>query len=75
MSGEPRPKNPNLNTHANMAINITFFIPNFFMKKGIRRMQRVSEAWDMESKALEFFTAKVPAREGSAAKEPRKVFA
>ena len=58
-----------------MEMSITFLMPNFFMKKGIRRMQRVSEAWEMAMRALEFFTAKVSARVGSDAKEPRKVLA
>ena len=38
----PKPNNPNLNTHANMAIIITFFIPKFLRQKGISSMQQVS---------------------------------
>ena len=75
MEGFPRPKKPKRNTHANMAISITFLMPNFFMHIGISRMHRVSDAWLMAISALEFLTANVFARAGSAAKEPRKVFA
>ena len=74
-SGVPRPKKPNLNTHANIDISITTLMPNLFMKKGISRMQRVSDACEMDISALEFLTAKVPARLGSSANEPRNRFA
>ena len=74
-AGFPRPKNPKRKTQANIAISITFLIPNFFMQNGMRRMQRVSEIWLMEIRALEFLTAKVSARAGSAAKEPRNALA
>ena len=75
MAGLPIPKKAKRSTQANMEMSITFLMPNFFMKNGMRRMHRVSEAWEMAIRALEFFTAKVSARAGSAAKEPRKVFA
>ena len=42
-SGLPIPKNPNLKTHANIAINITFLMPNFFIKKGMSRIHNVSD--------------------------------
>ena len=58
-----------------MAMSITFLMPNLRMAKGMSRIQRVSEACEMAISALEFFTAKVFARDGSAAKEPRKVLA
>ena len=57
MSGDPAPKKPKRKTQANIAINMTFLIPNFFMKKGIRRIHRVSEACEIEIRALEFLTA------------------
>ena len=75
MSGEPSPKNPNRNTHANMAISITFLIPNLFIKNGIRSMHSVSESWEIDISALEFLTAKVSAYSGFSPKEPRKVLA
>ena len=58
-----------------MAMSITFLMPNFFMQKGMSRMQRVSEAWEIAMRALEFFTAKESAKAGLAAKLPRKVLA
>ena len=75
MAGLPAPKKPKRKTQANMAMSITFLMPNFFMQTGISRMQRVSESWLMAIRALEFLTAKVSARAGSAPKEPRKVLA
>ena len=75
MAGLPRPKKPKRNTQANIAISITFLMPNFFIQNGISRMHKVSEAWLMAIRALEFLTAKVSARDGSAANDPRKVLA
>ena len=46
------PKKPNLNTQANIAMSITFLMPNFFMKNGIRRMHSVSDIWLREIRAL-----------------------
>jgi simple sugar transport system ATP-binding protein len=48
----PKPNNPKLNTHANMAIIITFFIPNFFRQKGISSMQQVSLICDNDIRIL-----------------------
>jgi hypothetical protein len=45
------------------------------MKNGIRRMQRVSEIWEMDIRAFEFLTAKASANSGFLAKEPRKALA
>jgi hypothetical protein len=42
-SGEPKEKNPNLITQAIILISITFLIPNFLRKKGIVKMNKVSE--------------------------------
>ena len=75
IDGLPSPKKAKRPTQANMAMSITFLMPKRFMANGMRRMQSVSEAWEMAIRALEFLTAKVFARAGSAAKEPRKVFA
>ena len=74
-AGFPAPNRPKRNTQANIAISITFLMPNFFIAKGISRIQSVSEAWLIAISALEFFTANVFARAGFSAKEPRKVFA
>ena len=75
ISGLPSPKKPKRNTQANIAMSITFFMPNLFIQNGMSSMQRVSEIWLMEIRALEFFTAKVFAKAGFSPKELRKVFA
>ena len=75
MAGLPIPKKAKRPTQANMAMSITFLMPNFFMANGMRRMQSVSEAWEMAMSALEFLTANESAKAGLAAKEPRKVLA
>ena len=50
--GSPAPNNPNLSIHANMAIIITFFIPNLLRQKGMRRIQHVSLICDREMRIL-----------------------
>ena len=75
IAGSPAPKSPKRNTQANIEMSMTFLMPNLFMKKGMSRMHSVSEACEMDIRALEFLTAKVSASSGLAAKERRKVLA
>ena len=57
--GLPRPKKAKRNTHENIAMSITRLMPNLFMKKGIRRMQRVSDIWLSEIRALALLAPQV----------------
>ena len=75
IAGLPRPKKPKRPTQENIAMSITFLMPNFFIQNGMRRMQRVSDACEIAMRALEFFTAKESTYAGLDAKLPRKVFA
>src|SRR5574344_669447 len=59
--GLPMPKKPKRSTHANIAMSITFLMPNFFKKKGINKIHKVSEICDREISILECCTPKVSA--------------
>ena len=59
-----KPKSPKRNTHASMAISITCLMPKRFRKKGISRMQSVSDICDSEIRMLACCTPKVPAYSG-----------
>src|ERR1700744_4618088 len=56
--GLPIPNRPNRKTQAKILISITLLIPNFRKKKGIRRIKRISEIWEMERSKLECRTPK-----------------
>src|SRR5579872_7184978 len=58
--GLPMPNNPKRNTQAKMLISMTFLMPNLCKKKGIVRMNRVSDTWEMESRRLGCFTPNEP---------------
>ena len=73
--GLPAPKKPKRKTHANMAMSMTFLMPNFFMKKGIRRMQRVSETWLSDMRALALLAPHALANAGLSLNEVMKVLA
>ena len=53
-AGLPAPKNPKRNTHANMAMSITPFMPKRFRHTGMSRMQSVSLICEREMSALAF---------------------
>ena len=67
--GFPRPKKPKRNTQANIAMSITFLMPNFFMKNGISRMQRVSEICPREMMTLALLTPQAVAKRGLSLKD------
>ena len=73
--GLPAPKKPKRNTQANIAISITFLMPNFFMAKGISRMQSVSEIWLREISALALLAPQAFAKRGFSLNEVIKVLA
>jgi len=50
------PKNPKRSTQASIEISITFLMPKRRRKKGISRMQSVSDICDSESRITECFT-------------------
>ena len=52
LPGSPTANSPNLRNHENIAISITFFIPNLFKQKGISKIQSVSETCERDIKAL-----------------------
>ena len=55
-AGFPKAKKANRSTHASMLINITILMPKRFRKKGIARMNRVSETCEMDMMIVEYFT-------------------
>src|SRR5688572_22841290 len=57
-SGLPYEKSPKRNTQASIENNITSFIPNRFRKKGILKMNSVSEIWEIDKMIVERFTTK-----------------
>ena len=75
LPGLPRPKKPKRITQANIAMSITFLIPNFFMNIGMSRMQRVSEIWLIEIRALALLAPQVSAKRGLSLNEVMKVLA
>jgi len=58
--GLPVPNKPKRSTQANILMSITFLIPKRFKKKGISRMQSVSDICDKDIKILACSTPKVP---------------
>src|SRR5690606_950788 len=64
LPGFPVANNPNRNTQANIAINITFLIPNRFKKNGISNIHNISEICDNEIKALAFLAPQLLANSG-----------
>ena len=56
--GSPNAKNPKRNTQASIEISITCLIPNRFKKKGIAKINKVSEIWGMDIIIVEYFTTK-----------------
>ena len=75
LPGLPRPKKPKRNTHANMAISITFLMPNLPRNSGMSSMQSVSESWLSEIRALALRAPQVSAYAGISWKEVMKVLA
>ena len=73
--GLPAPKKPNLNTQANIAMSITFLMPNLFMQIGMRSMQSVSEICEMEMRALALFAPQLSAYPAMSLNEEMKVLA
>src|ERR1700742_1035368 len=70
--GLPIPNKPNRNTQAKMLIIITILIPNRRRKKGIVRINSVSDIWEMESSKFECLTPNESANSGDLAKSLRK---
>ena len=68
LPGSPSPNNPKRNTHAPIAISITFLIPKRLKKKGINKIQQVSLICEIEISKLACCTPKVSAYSGSALK-------
>ena len=58
-AGFPNPKRANLKTQAKILMIITFLIPYLFRKKGIVRMNKVSEICATEDRRFGCFTAKL----------------
>ena len=73
--GKMLPKSAKRSTHANIAINITYFIPNRFRKKGISNMQSVSEICDSEIRALAWLAPNEEAKSGISLNEEINGFA
>ena len=71
--GSPYANNPKRRTQASIENNITFFIPNLFRKKGIVRMNSVSEIWEMDMIMVEYFITNESAYFGIFLKSSRKV--
>ena len=70
--GSPKPNKAKRNTHANILINMTCLIPKCFKKKGIARMNSVSDICEMDNRITECFTPKDSANSGILAKLLRK---
>ena len=70
--GLPAPRKAKRKAHAPKAMSITFLIPNFFKKKGIKRMHKVSDICEMDDKNTLFFTAKALAYSGDWPKASKK---
>ena len=71
--GSPYANNPNRNTHASMLMSITCLMPNFFRKKGIARMKRVSDICEIDIISVEYFTTTELANSGIVEKSDKKV--
>src|SRR6266496_5520812 len=56
IDGSPYANKPKRNTQANIAISITFLIPNLFKKKGMVRINRVSDICEIDKMIVEYFT-------------------
>src|SRR5436190_7808666 len=56
--GFPYANNPKRKTHASIENNITFLIPNFFRKKGIVKINTVSDICEIDIIMVEYFTTK-----------------
>ena len=56
--GLPTPKNPNLNTHANMEMSITPLIPKRRRKNGINKMQSASLTCESDVSKVALLAAK-----------------
>jgi hypothetical protein len=69
--GSPKPKKPKRNTHANIDINITIFIPKRFRKNGIIRIHRASLTCEIEVRSVALLAAKELAMAASV--EPLKL--
>ena len=69
--GEPAPSSPKRRNQATKEMSITFLMPKRFRQKGISRMQRVSETWEIDERNTLFFTAKAFAYSGSLPKSSR----
>jgi hypothetical protein len=50
----PTPKKPKRNTHANIAISITFLMPKRRRKKAVIRMHNASEICEIETNIVGF---------------------
>ena len=72
LPGSPKPNNPKRNTQANILISITRLIPKCFRKKGMARINNVSDICEMDSRITECFTPKDSAYSGILAKLPKK---
>ena len=71
LPGFPTPKKPKRNTHANIAMSITFLIPKRFKKNGIARIHNASQICEIEINMLECCTAKVEEYSCIASKLPK----
>ena len=73
--GSPTAKKPKRNTHASIAISITRFMPNLLKKKGMSKIQRVSDICDSEISIFVCCTANVSEYSGKAPKPAIKPLA
>ena len=70
--GSPYANNPKRSTQASIEINITFLIPNLLRKKGIARMNNVSDIWEIDNMMVDRFTTNESAYSGTFTKPERK---
>src|SRR5690606_27798470 len=71
-AGFPKANNPNRSTQAIMAKSMTLRIPKRFKKKGIAKIKRVSEIWEMDIMMVERSTISESAYLGKKANSLRK---
>ena len=69
--GSPNPNSPNRNTQANILISMTRLIPKCLKKKGMAKINRVSDICEIDSRITECLTPKESANSGILAKLPR----
>ena len=69
--GSPKPNSPNRNTQANILMSMTRLIPKCFRKKGMARINSVSDICEMDSRITECLTPKESANSGILAKLPK----